>query len=280
MAFKRAVQLSIGANGTGLSISDLDIEFNIQRSNAISENTAEFVIYNAKESTRKEILKIGNNLIFDYGYDDETMGTLFVGNITTAKTQRSGQDWATTITSASIQGKDKPVNTNNDVSLSYAPDTLLSQPLTDIATILGLSKWGFENANINLENGFVFVGSARGALKYCADILKAHDVALYIDNNTLVVYNTGSRTSRFSPVYLDYNSGLIRVDDVTEQDNQTSKNPKRIGFETIIMPKLQPNGLIVIQKTGRLEGTYLIEKVNFVGNNYGGENRCDGEAIE
>lgn len=274
------MELSIGPDGTGLVVSDLDIEFNIDRSNTISENTAEFIIYNAKESTRKEILRKENNIIFDYGYDDESsMGTLFVGNINTSKSRQEGADWITTIISESSQSKDKPL-TNNNISFSYAEDTLLSRPLQDIANRLGIAVFGLDNANINLANGFTFAGSTRGALKECQQRLKSHDVALYIDNNTLVIYNIDNRSSRFSPVFLDYDSGLLRLDDITEQDKQSAKNPKRISFESLIIPKLQPNGLIIIQNTNKLEGTYLIEKLNFAGDNFGGENMCTGEAIQ
>lgn len=279
MAFKRIIELSVGSDGTGLLISDLHMEFNIERSNTISENIAEFIIYNARERTRKNILRKGNNIIFKYGYEDESIGTLFIGNITDSKSMQSGSDWVTTITSAAIQSQNTAI-TNKYVTLSYAEDTLLSKPLEDIANILGLFVYGLDNAAINLENGFTFVGSTRGALKYCEKVLKAHDVALFVDNNTIVIFKIGGRTSRFSPVYLDYNSGLINVDDITEHDNQSKEKPKRISFRSLIIPKLHPNGLIVIPKKNKLEGTYLIEKVNFSGDNFGGSNECNGEAIE
>lgn len=273
------MELSIGPDGTGLAISDLHMSFHVERSNTISENTSEFIIYNAKESTRKEISRKENNIIFDYGYEDEDMGTLFIGNVDTAESFQEGPDWITTIVGAAIQSKNSPL-TNSYISFSYAEDTLMTQPLNDIATRLGLAVYGLDNAAVNLANGFAYSGSTRGALKECAQRLKAFDVALYIDNNTIVIYNTGSRISRFSPVFLDYNSGLIRLKDITEKNNQESKNPRRIAFDSIIIPKLQPNGLVTIQNTGKLEGTYLIESLVFDGDNFGGENICSVEAIE
>ena len=109
-------------------ISDLHIDFTIDRSNTISENTAGFVVYNAKESTRKEISREGNNIVFKYGYEDEAMGTLFIGNVYTAISHQEGPDWITTITTVAMQAVDKPP-TPKYVSISYNAFTLLSQVL-------------------------------------------------------------------------------------------------------------------------------------------------------
>ncbi len=278
MAFKRVIELSVGESGTGLLISDLDIEFNIERSITFSENTAEFTIYNAKESTRKEVLKEGNNIIFKSGYEDEGISTLFIGNITEAKSIQEGADWISTISASSIRSSRSPLE-NTYVTISYAPDALLNRPLRDIATALGLVLIGEDNALINLDNGFTFVGSARAALNYCKEILRVNGVELYIDNTEIVVYNVDNRDSRFSPIYLDYESGLLRVNDITEYKTQTAKIPRRISFESLIIPKMQPNGLININ-TDKINGLFLIEKLTFEGDNFGGENRCMGEAVE
>ena len=81
MAWGRIVELSVGSEGEGLLISDLDIDFKVIKSLTFADNYAEFRIYNAKEETRTKILKKGNNLIFKAGYEDEAVNTLFVGNI-------------------------------------------------------------------------------------------------------------------------------------------------------------------------------------------------------
>jgi len=286
MALQRQIELSVGADGTGLLISDLDVSFEVIRSVTFAENTAGFTITNAQESTRREILKQGNNVIFKAGYEDEGIGVLFIGNISMASSVRSGPDIITTLECVSVRGKDKPLGTTY-VSLSYGPDVSIKKPLQDIAAALGLVLMGADNTaeialgNINLDGGFTAAGTARAALDYCKNILKANDVGLYIDNTELVVYNLRGRTSRFTPVYLDYESGLITVQEIEEEDNQSAQDPipKKVEFDCLINPKLQPNGLVQI-KTPHVNGFFIIDKLTFSGDNFGGDFHCVGEAVE
>lgn len=282
MAFKRKVELTIGSDGTGLLISDLNFEFRVERSIAFAENFAEFVIYNANTNTRKEILKEGNNLIFKAGYEDDGIGVVFIGNVLKPDTRIEGGNIITTIQAASIQSTSTPLE-NAYITLSYGPDIFLSRPLKEVSNALGLTVFGEENARLeinqlNLDNGFTFAGTARGALMYCKRIAEANGLGVYIDNNEIVIYKIGDRTSRFSPVFLDYQSGLIQVKDVTDYDNQSEEDPKRIEFESLIIPKLQPRGLVQISGTDQ-NGIYQIEKLNFQGDNFGGDNRCVAEAV-
>lgn len=277
MAFNRKVELTIGSDGTGLLISDLQFEFRIERSITFSENTAEFIIHNAKQDTRKEILKEGNNLIFKAGYEDDGVGVIFIGNISDSKSVQERADWITTIQAASIQSSDKALE-NAYISTSYGPDIFLSRPLKEVANALGLAIFGEENAQINMDNGFVFAGTARAALQSLKKTAEANGIGIYTDNNEIVLYRIGDQTSRFSPVYLDYESGLLSIDDITEYDNQSTQDPKRVGFESLIIPKLQPRGLIRVANTDQ-DGVYQIEKLNFNGDNFGGDNRCIGEAV-
>lgn len=272
MAFNRKIELSIIGDAI-TQISDLHIEFNIEKSRKFAENIAEFIIYNAKQDTVKKILKKGNSVLFKFGYEDEDKGAIsavFSGNIVKSSSVLSGPDYITTITSAPSR--------DTTIVISYTTDTLLSSVLKQIGTALGLSIIGEENARIKLENGFTYVGSIRGALDYCRKILKANNAAVYIDTE-IRVYKTGNRVSRFEPVFLDYTSGLLNIEDVTEEDNQNKADPKRYAFESIIIPKLQPGGLVTI-KTDKVNGTFLVESLVLSGDNFGGENMCSGEIIE
>ena len=278
MAFNRTIELQVLSGNTELvSISDLHVEFDVNRTITLAENTGSFIIYNAKKSTRNEVLKEKNYLIFKAGYEDEAIGTIFMGNIDRSISEQDGPNWITTVDTKTVQSQ-TTVDTTY-VAMSYAEDTLLSQPLQEIAAALGLGIFGLDNAAINLPNGYTFVGVARGALNYCIGILEANERALYIDNNEIVVYQIGNRTSRFSPVFLDYTSGLKRAYEITEDDTQSNQKPKRIGFECLVIPKLHPRGLVTI-KSKSVNGTFQIEALNFAGDNFGGDNVCTGEAVE
>lgn len=278
MAFERVVEMTVGKSGFGLLISDLHLDFDIERSITFSENSAQFTIYNAKASTRNEVLQKENNIVFKAGYEDEGIGTLFIGNITEANSRREGPDWLTEIQASAIRSDKEPLQ-NTTITTSYAPTTLLAAPLGEIGTALGLVVLGLENAQIVLPNGWAYSGSTKGALDYCNKILKNNNAALYIDNNTIVIYKTDGSASVFTGVFLDYTSGLLSVQNITETTDEKKRKEKRIAFESLLIPKITPNGLIQIRDVPENAGAYLVEKVHFFGNNYAGDFNCDGEAV-
>lgn len=279
MAFDRTLKLTVESEGNKLTdISKLHIQFNIDRNRKFEENSAEIVVINAAESTRKEILKKGNAVVLNAGYSDEGNAVIFSGNITKSDSKQQGPDWMTTIQSQFSQSIKKK-KSNFPVTLSFARDTLLSTVLNQISVTMGLTLVGSENANINLDNGYVFVGSARGALNYCQGILKANNARLYRDNTSIIIYNIDSRPTRFEPVFLGYASGLLNAEDITDDDTQEKKQKRRIGFDSILIPKLQPNGVVTIASSN-INGTFIIDSLNFSGDNFGGSFNCSGECEE
>ena len=205
MAFNRQMELIIGYGNIGVQVSDLEMTFDIQRSITFSENTATFTITNANEQTRNMIAQEKNNVTFKAGYVDEGIGTLFIGQVTEASSEKNDANWITTIKASAIQSTNKPLEYTT-LALSYKPGSLLSTILLEIGTTMGVFVAGAENANITLPNGLVYAGTVKGALEYCLAILKDNNKGVYIDNNEMVIYNVGVKDSRYSVVYLDFDS--------------------------------------------------------------------------
>lgn len=277
MAFDRKISLSVGETGGGLLISELEMSFDITRSTTFSENSGEFVIYNAKEQTRNEILKKGNNIIFQAGYADIELGTLFIGNIASSMSIKEDVDWVTTITASMVQSETKPLD-NTKVLLSFNVNTRLSVVLQQIASATGLVLVGLENANITLPNGWTYVGGVRGALDYCNKILQSNSSSLYIDNKQIIVFKTGEEGSLFSAVLLDFDSGLKFVNDISENETEEKREQKKIEFGTIMIPKIQPNGLVRID-IPKISGVFTVEKAHYFGDNFGGDFDIECEAV-
>ena len=284
MAFDRKVELVIGEGGRGLDIADLDIEFKIVRSVAFAENEAEFLIYNAKPETRSKILKKGNSLSFSAGYKDQAFGVIFIGQILEAKSYQDGADMLTKIIATNTSSETKPLS-RTLVSLSYEPKTNAKVILNEIAELLGLALIGIDNADLDLPilpNGFSYAGIVRGALQYATNILKSKKLGLYIDNTSLVVYKLDG-TSTFTAGYLSYDTGLLSVEkeershnDQQRPEDETERN--YINFTSLLNPRMKPNGLVEID-TEKLKGVYLIHKIDFEGDNFGGDFVCVGEAV-
>jgi len=279
MAYHRKLQFDIGAGGIGLRISDLQMSFNVERHVDLSSNSAQFIIYNAKEQTRKEILKNGNNIIFKAGYEDENtfFGTVFIGTVISSRSYKAGSDWITEIEGGDI-GNNQQKLTYQIVSLSYVSRTPLSLIILDVVSILNVPVFGIENVTTILNNGFVYSGTIGGAIKKIKQILNTNDVNLYFDNGEMVIYRLGDQNSRFGIVRLTQKNGLVGTpQDITDEDKQDDK--KRISFSSLLNAKIKPNTIININ-SNTINGTFIVEKANFIGDNFGGDFLCNGEAIE
>jgi len=281
MAFNRILNVKVGFEHTGILISDLNIDFQIERSIDFSANSAKLKIYNPALDTQEKFLKKGASVIVTAGYDDEGSGVIYVGQITESVAYKEGPNRIVDIVAGSIQ------NANRDleyitVSLSYKRNTAITTPLKDITTALGLTTYGFEIANnIKLSNGFSFAGSAKAAFARCKDILIANGMDLFIDNTTVVVFKKNTANTRFKVVYLTPETGLIgtaKLTDSSKAGNPEEEFPLRVSFKSLLNPSLNPNGVIVIDKS-TVEGTFVLEKVSFSGNNYGGAFIATGEGV-
>ncbi len=286
MAWDRKIEMIVGAGGTGLEISGLDVEFRVERSMKLSENFAQFKIYNAKASTRNEVLKKDNGVVFKAGYDDEGISTLFIGQIAQAISGKDGVDWVTDVRAVSSRGKNKKIDTI-PLSLSYTAGTTIASVIRDVAQALGLVVNGASNATFRLLNGWVYTGTSNGALRYIQDFLTNEGLGLYFDNDELVVFKIGE-ASKFEIVYLTYTGGLLNVQDVTEPPKESQgtqkkrgkipKVKKRVRYESLLIPQLQINAPVVLKGTSH-DGTYINDKVTYEGDNFGGDFKCTGEAV-
>lgn len=272
MAFDRIVEVEIFETPLSkLRIDNLEISFIVERSITLAENTLELTIYNANPSTRKTALKKGNNIIVKTGYADEVTKTIFIGNISYSASKYDGVNYVTTVQAVMARGDNQPFE-NINISVSYAAGTALSTVIQELAVAYGLSVAGIPNAQIALPNGLVATGTVRNALKYCNKILNDNSAGLYIDNNQIIIYKTGEAT-RFDIPLLSYENGLLSANEITEP----GEDKKRIEFRAIMVSALTINSVIRIQHP-EVDGTYVIEKLTFSGDNFGGEFNVKGEA--
>lgn len=279
MAFNRIVEVEIGNNiGTNLRLSNLDIAFEIERSFDLSSNTANFTIYNAKEETRQKILKPKNNIIFKAGYEDEgNTGTIFTGIITESTSKKQDTEWMT-----EIQATDFSSNTSNllkeTAELSYSKRTPLSQIVNDVRGLLNVPLAGLDNITTVLNHNFVYSGDMRGLIKELEKVLLPINLGLYFDNSEMVIYVLGQQNSKFGTVRITPQSGLIgEIEEI--KDDKKDDGKKRYSISTLLNPKIKPNVLVQVQSS-KVNGLFIVEKVRFTGDNFGGDFTCGIEAVE
>lgn len=301
MAFGRIVELlvadpkQLGQHPTpqapvlGLEVSGLDISFEVVRSNKWSTNTATIKVYNADQDTRNKLLLQGANILLRAGYEDqESVGVLFLGNVSAPAVNERESDgtWVTTLKASATRADDKPLE-ETLVSLSYAPKTAIRAVLQELADQQGLVlSYGVDE--ITLPNGWAHAGKVRGAFDYCRKILHTAGAGLFIDNGELVVYNLVGN-STFQAAYLDYDSGLLDVDVqpiaatndkiFVDPDGKKYRPARAVRARCLLSAAIKPNSLVVVE-TPQHKGTFVVQKVKFIGDNFGGDFECQLEGAE
>lgn len=279
MALNRILDMDVGINNAlVLKISALNISFNIVRNVDISANTAVITVFNAKEETRLKVLTKGNNVVLKAGYEDENnVGTIFSGYITNSSSRREGPDWVTEIQAIDLGG----LTTNilkQTISLSFIAGTFVSTVISTLVGVMSVPIIGLENvSNIKLNNGFIYVGTISGALKKLQKILRASDAGLYFDNSEFVIYLLGVQDSKFGIVNISPVSGLIgSIEEYVDEGEEDDK--KRIAFTSLMNAKIKPNSVIVLN-TATTKGAFIVENVEFLGDNFGGEFVANVECV-
>jgi len=277
MAFNRIIEMLVGNNtGINLKVSDLNMTFDINRSFKFEENTAKFKIYNAKEDTWSKFLTKGNNIIFKAGYEDEgNIATIFSGIITESKSVKESVDGVTEIEAVDFANNSQNI-LKDTISLSYTKNTPMASVINDIRAVLDIPIAGIENVAFKMNGGFVYAGDLRGAISEIKDVLKTNGLGLYFDNNEMVVYVQGQQNSRFGVVRVTANSGLVGSVEVI-QDEKEGDGKKRVSFSSLLNPKIKPNTLLQLIAEN-INGLFITEKVNHVGDNFGGAflSKCKG----
>jgi len=289
MASGRIVNLIVGKNnGLGLEISNLNVEFDIDRSYKIESNTAHFKIYNTSKETRDKILKVDNNIILKAGYEDEETGIIFNGVIFDVHSKKTKTEWVTEII-ANDYGTNKKNIYKLTINNAYKEGIPISMVINDIIGILGITVNGLQNcSDIYMNNAKVFSGLIKDVMKNISNILKVNGVGIYFDSNEMVIYKLGEQTSTFGIVNLTPQNGLIgEVEEITDNSKEDTTNSsnndkvkKRYAAVSLMNAKIKPNTLIKL-KSSNVNGLFIVEKVNFIGDNFGGSDfGCRIEVIE
>lgn len=327
MAWQRKTELYIGvfkdeadlSSGFLVDGNSLHYEFEISRSTEFYKDTATFTIYNPNKDTTEQIMNNGRSVIFRAGYDDEKLGTLFVGQIGTAyvesespaesklvlvcKTQRGAQYQLQRTMMAGIVEKGK----------SYY------DVLKFIADYAGIPVSGAEILKKNiLDEDYVICGSIRDEVRnFIARKLRALGGTTIITNNE-IVYLDKNNNAVFETVYLSYKSGLVSVKKKRDERYQSSEDafeenreyylglkamgdpevakqkaleanikPKNIvDFTCLVNPSITVGAPVQIDAwrnendKGAVQGLFFVTELKTIGDNFGGSYEMQGSAIE
>lgn len=269
MAFKRKIEIIVSNNKNSVIISNLSCKFSCERTIKKENNTGQLVIYNAKENTRNNLLTSDSYVIVKAGYADEgNIGIIFSGVVTESINKKSSNTWESELKVQEV-GLNKEGLKYTNISISYKEKTPLVKILNDISGMLNIPIIGLENSTKLINNGFTYAGNVTNLILELEKELNTEDNGVYFDNNEMVVYKKNFQNSKFGVIRVTGESGLIGFPEIVQNEKEKD-DKKRIKFKSILNPKFKINSVINLNSKN-ITGSFIIEKINHIADNFGGD---------
>jgi hypothetical protein len=232
------------------------IAFDCQKSVGGGLNKLTLKIYNLIESKRLELLKDPEDpqyipFIFKAGYEGSLLN-LFKGNIHTARTERSGTDFITTI--EVLDGGYDTLNSFTSTTVT-SNETAINSLLNDMPH----TSRGRITSLPALIRPKVLVGNSTRLIE---DHLQDGE-SFFIDDERLYILRDNEVVGSFIPV-VSPETGLI---------NTPERSMKQITFETMLNPSIKIGNLVDLKSSTapHLNGKYKVESISYKGDNYGND---------
>lgn len=282
-------------------INQNQLKFEIEKTggDASEGNSGEIVIYNLADESAKLLQRLSgvkNFVELLAGYEDETIKTVFRGNLTDVEDAFDGMDRRTKLKVSDGGAFVQSQLTARKYAKGTAVDTIVDDLLQDLALPRGvIYKLGDD---VTIKSNLVVHGPAAGELKR---ILSAFHYSMNIQDlfvnvvsnkstipsgNSAADLSTTIQTPLIETVInVTPDSGLISsptyigdYSDLSESEALT-QSTSGIKFRSLLNGEFQPN-LIIQVVSSRISGVYRILKVTHRGSFRGDEWYSDVEAEE
>jgi hypothetical protein len=260
--YGRAATLFVGvAGGQGKDLSGLRIGFNIEKTSETTPNTSTIDIYNIAESTRSLLKEKNVSIILKAGYgtillpnQTPILEIIFKGTVTRANTRKQGGDLITTIECADGINAYTEANINE----SFKSGTKTEQVFNALASKMGLGVGSVSG----VEGGQFLQGfSASGMVRDILDTVTGKtNTEWSIQDEKLQVVPKAQPKNNSVAFLLTPNTGLV------ESPNTTKEG---VEFKSLLIPSLMPGRTVKLESTF-ISGTYILRKVNHVGDTHEG----------
>ena len=301
----------------GYELAGLDFSFEVTRSIYWFENKAKFTVYNCSKETANNIMTGGASVIFEGGHENTKVGLIYMGQIGYAYTQKKRLDRTTHLFCTGARGGEYRL-ARVGISFSFPKGTSIIDVLDRVSAYCNMAFKGRENVgDIYIDRPFPFSGAVDNLLKQINVLLNGYGAGCFIDNNEIIVYRLYGDTSEFNSARVTYEEGMLSCTRVRDEsvneinyradlpywtgyktmtDVQRKASEEKIAadlakkkelnsrdcikFSSVLRCDLTPNTqATVIDEDEDINGTYVIERCIFSGNNFGGEFKVECEAF-
>lgn len=254
---------------SGIQITDLRVQFKVQKTITKEPNTAEIQVFNLAPETRKQLQSRGTLCILMAGYEGK-LSQIFSGDSRTIDHVRDGADWTT-----KIQCGDGEFAMRFAISKgSYGPGTPKAKVLIDTIKAMvadpGNAVDKLANVTEQYVSGFSMNGKASVELE---SQLKGLGLEYSIQDGRLQILGDAD-TTKESAVLLDAQAGL--VGSPQHGTPEIIGGPGIVKIKTLLNANCRPGRQAKIQSLN-LNGFFKIMKVTHAGDTHGGEWYTDCE---
>lgn len=249
-----------------LKVTDLRVQFKIEKSLAREPNCSEVSIWNLAPATRAQMQKKGAKVIVEAGYD-KTLGQIFYGQSRTIDHARDGASWVTKIQAGDGERAYRHVRLNE----SFKGGTPVASVLRTV--VLSLQRYGLDPGNAftqadTIKDEFVHGFSCFGKAVDQLDILlKRRGFDWSIQDNRLQLLGPNESVHR-TAVLLNAETGLVGSPEHGTPDKE-KKKPPVLKAKSLIQASIFPGSKIQLDAENT-KGLFKATKVVHEGDTAGG----------
>lgn len=277
--FKRAIAVTLArpvagsffsAEPDSTVITDMRVQFTVEKNLKASANKAELTLYNLWEDSRAGLQVKPLKVRVDAGYDGN-LERLFIGDLRHSQSKHLGPDWETRL---ELGDGDRALK-HARISKAYKGGTQAKTILADICRSMGVS------APINLDGrrellneyatGVALTGLAHQNLTF---LLSALGLEWSIQDGALQILSSNELRAG-EPVVISQDTGMVGSPEFGTPDKKGGK--PRLTVRMLLYPGLTPGRKIDVRASG-VTGVFRIERVVHSGDTHGTDWFSDIEA--
>lgn len=256
-----------------IEISDLRIEFSIEKSIKTTPNKCEVVITNLAERSRNLVEKKPLQIWFDAGYDG-VLHQLFTGDVRYAYSKLDRPEWKTVI---QLGDGDRALRMAR-INRSYSSGTPILTAVRDTTQAMGLTLSANDQSRLaSLQIQFLNPKATQGyARDELTRLLAPHGIGWSIQNGKLQLLKDDEVTEG-QAVLITADNGMIETPEFTTP-TKPGKSPA-LKLKTLLDPRVSP-GILLEVHSRAIKGRYFrTQRVVHKGDTHGSDWTTEIEAI-
>lgn len=228
--YQRRAQVIIGKNGTGLSVSDARITFEVTKTVKATPNTALIKIYNLNPANEERVKTEFDEVILNAGYLG-AIDLIFRGNIKHIYRYHDGPDRITEIEAGDGDHDYQRATMNETLAAGTTPAQLVARAVGSFANVGGTTGGEIQVTGPARIRGKVVSGNTRDVLD---DVARQAGANWSIQDGQLEIVG-GDATRAGVAIIVTSNTGLLSAPEVSD---------KGIGVVCLMNPKIKINGAL------------------------------------